>query len=89
MASAWGGASSWPPSTRSNPEVAMSDAESDAGDDQAAAITNIVQPLRKQAKKLASKLEKLDAVVKALEKERNVESERREGIERRAARPRG
>lgn len=63
----------------------MSDAESDAGDDQAAAITNIVQPLRKQAKKLASKLEKLDAVVKALEKERNVESERREGIERQLA----
>lgn len=64
----------------------MSDAgDSDDGQDQAAALSNIVQPLRKQLKKHAGKLEKLDALIKSLEKDRTGEQEKREEVQKQVA----
>jgi chromosome segregation ATPase len=63
-----------------------SDSEDDDGkEDQAAAINNIVQPIRKQMKKLSSKLDKMAGLVKALEEERDKEKEAREMSEKQLA----
>ena len=63
----------------------MSDDDGSDGAGEAAAINSVVQPLRKQAKKHASKLEKLEAQLKAFEKDRNTETERREALEKQLA----
>jgi chromosome segregation ATPase len=58
------------------------DSDTDGGtDDKAAALNNIVQPLRKQLKKQAGKIDKLLGVVKVLEDERKAEHDRREALE--------
>ena len=62
--------------------MADSDDSADDADDQAAALNNIVQPLRKQIKKQAHKIEKLQGLVKQLEEERSAESRKREALER-------
>ena len=60
-----------------------SDSDSDAGgDDQAAALNNIVQPLRKQIKKQSGKLDKLDKLVKTLEEERQNAAAKTEELEK-------
>jgi len=63
----------------------MSDSDEEDGGDTAAALNSIVAPLRKQLKKASSKVDKLNALVKALEDERNKESERREELEKQMA----
>ena len=62
----------------------MGDSSDEEGndEDQAAALNNIVQPLRKQMKKQGAKIEKLSALVKVLEEERAKEVEKREEVER-------
>ena len=59
--------------------------DGEGGEDQTAALNNIIQPLRKQIKKQSSKIEKLSALVKDLEADRATEKEKREEVERQLA----
>jgi chromosome segregation ATPase len=58
--------------------------ESDA-EDNAAALNNIIQPLRKQLKKQAGKIEKLTALVQGLEQGYEKEKERSQELEKQVA----
>lgn len=62
-----------------------SEASSEDGNDAAANLNTIVQPLRKQIKKQGSKIEKLESLCKAAEKARAAEVERREASEHQLA----
>ena len=63
----------------------MSDDESDGADDQVAALNNIIQPLRKQVKKLGAKLDKLDGLCKGLSQDQTSSADKRDSLERTVA----